>query len=51
MNNETRLLAIVLDASALLELLLATPTGLAFAERIADPADSLHRLELGMLFE
>jgi len=33
---------IVLDASALLELILATPTGKVIAERIADPALSLH---------
>lgn len=33
---------IVLDASALLELVLATPAGKRVAERIADPAESLH---------
>lgn len=33
---------IVLDASALVELILATPTGRLVAERIADPAIGLH---------
>ena len=33
---------IVLDASALVELILDTPTGRLVADRIADPADSLH---------
>lgn len=33
---------IVLDASALLELVLATDTGRRVADRIADPADDLH---------
>jgi predicted nucleic acid-binding protein len=33
---------IVLDASAVLELLLATPTGREVAERVADPALGLH---------
>jgi len=33
---------IVLDASALVELLLGTETGLAIGERIADPTDSIH---------
>lgn len=33
---------IVLDASALLELLLGTPEGRSIGERIADPALSLH---------
>jgi predicted nucleic acid-binding protein len=33
---------IVLDASALVELLLGTPTGNAVASRIADPAVALH---------
>ncbi len=33
---------IVLDASALVELILATPTGQLVAARIADPAESLH---------
>jgi predicted nucleic acid-binding protein len=33
---------IVLDASALVELLLGTPTGRAIATRIADPALGLH---------
>lgn len=33
---------IVLDASALLELILSTQTGKAIAERISDPAVSLH---------
>jgi predicted nucleic acid-binding protein len=33
---------IVLDASALLELVLETPTGRAVAGRIADPATGLH---------
>lgn len=32
----------VLDASALVELLLETPTGRAVAARIADPAEGLH---------
>ena len=33
---------IVLDASALLELILGTPMGQLVAERIADPAEGLH---------
>jgi len=33
---------IVLDASALVELILATPTGQAIAGRIADPSEGLH---------
>jgi predicted nucleic acid-binding protein len=33
---------IILDASALVELLLSTPTGQAVAARIADPAEGLH---------
>jgi predicted nucleic acid-binding protein len=33
---------IVLDASAVLELLLATPAGGRVAERVADPGESLH---------
>lgn len=33
---------IVLDASALLELVLETPTGRVIADRIADPAAGLH---------
>ena len=33
---------IVLDASALVELILDTPTGRAVAARIADPAEGLH---------
>jgi predicted nucleic acid-binding protein len=33
---------IVLDASALVELILDTPTGQLVADRIADPAESLH---------
>jgi predicted nucleic acid-binding protein len=33
---------IVLDASAALELLLATPDGARVAERVADPLESLH---------
>lgn len=33
---------IVLDASALVELILATPVGKPIADRIADPAHSLH---------
>jgi predicted nucleic acid-binding protein len=33
---------IVLDASALVELILATPTGQLVAARIADPAEGLH---------
>lgn len=33
---------IVLDASALLELVLETPTGRTIADRIADPATGLH---------
>ena len=33
---------IVLDASALVELILATPTGQLVATRIADPAEGLH---------
>lgn len=33
---------IVLDASALLELILATPTGHRIADRIADPSESLN---------
>ncbi len=33
---------IVLDASALVELILDTPTGQIVAARIADPAESLH---------
>lgn len=33
---------IVLDASALIELILATQTGRLVAERIADPAEGLH---------
>ena len=33
---------IVLDASALVELILTTPTGQLVAARIADPADGLH---------
>lgn len=37
---------IVLDASALLELLLVTPTGRAIAERAFAPAASLHAPEL-----
>jgi len=37
---------IVLDASALVELLLATPTGRRLAERLRSPALSLHAPEL-----
>ncbi len=33
---------IILDASALVELILGTPTGQAVAARIADPAEGLH---------
>ena len=33
---------IVLDASALVELILDTPTGQLVAARIADPAEGLH---------
>ncbi len=33
---------IVLDASALVELILSTPTGQLIATRIADPAEGLH---------
>ena len=33
---------IVLDASALVELILVTPTGQAIAGRIADPSEGLH---------
>ena len=33
---------IILDASALVELILDTPTGQAVAARIADPAEGLH---------
>lgn len=33
---------IILDASALVELILDTPTGQAVAARIADPAEALH---------
>jgi predicted nucleic acid-binding protein len=33
---------IVLDASALVELILRTPTGRLVADRIADPAEGLH---------
>lgn len=33
---------IVLDASAIVELILATPTGRLVAERIDDPAEGLH---------
>jgi len=40
---------IVLDASALVELLLNTATGRTIAARIADPALSLHVPHLGLL--
>ena len=37
---------IVVDASAVLELLLLTPTGLRIAERVLDPSASVHAPEL-----
>ena len=40
---------IVLDASALVELILDTPLGRAVAQRLADPAEALHTLHLADL--
>ena len=42
-------MTIVLDASALVELILDTPAGALIAERIADPAEGLHTPHLADL--